>query len=86
MCCVFSPLLVGNGSVKVPLSLLGNGGNEYKRNNRKIVGRVIFSVIRVVSRKVGDWFFPELLVYYKSYFSLLHKDITSPPTVLSIGF
>jgi hypothetical protein len=27
---------------------------EYARNNRKIVGRVVFNVARVVSRKVGD--------------------------------
>jgi hypothetical protein len=29
-------------------------GNEYTRNNRRIVGRVVFNVVRVVSRKVGD--------------------------------
>jgi hypothetical protein len=51
--------LLGNGSAKLPLSLLGNGsvktlrGNEYTRN-RRIVGRVVFNVTCVVSRKVGD--------------------------------
>jgi hypothetical protein len=41
-------------------------GNEYTRNNRRIVGRVVFNVAPVVSRKVGDWFLQELLV--KIYF------------------
>jgi hypothetical protein len=36
--------------------------NEYTRNNRKIVGRLVSYAVRVVSGKVGDWFFPELLV------------------------
>jgi hypothetical protein len=57
--CVSRLSLLGNGSVKIPLSL-GNGGsklyrgNEYTRNNRSIVGRVVFNVTRVVTRKVGD--------------------------------
>jgi hypothetical protein len=58
--CLCIPLsLLGNDSVKIPISLLGNGsvecsrGNEYTRNNRRI-GRVVFDVARVVSRKVGD--------------------------------
>jgi hypothetical protein len=60
--------LLGNGSVKIPLSLLGNDSvehyraNEYTLHNRIIVGRVILNVARVVSRKVGDQFFPELPV------------------------
>jgi hypothetical protein len=29
-------------------------GNEYTRSNKIIVGRVVFNVARVVSRKVGD--------------------------------
>jgi hypothetical protein len=29
-------------------------GNEYRRNNRRIVRRVIFYAVGVVSRKVGD--------------------------------
>jgi hypothetical protein len=29
-------------------------GNEYTRNNRRIIGLVVFNVARVVSRKVGD--------------------------------
>jgi hypothetical protein len=31
-------------------------------NDRKIVGHVIFYAPHVVTSKVGDWFFPELLV------------------------
>jgi hypothetical protein len=52
--------LLDNGPVKIPLSLLGNGSvetlprNEHRRNNIRIVGRVVFSVARVVSRIVGD--------------------------------
>jgi hypothetical protein len=38
-------------------------GNEYIRDNRTIVGRVVFNVARVVSRKVGKYFFQELLVF-----------------------
>jgi hypothetical protein len=60
-CCVCISLsLLANGSVKIPLSLLGNGsvkcyhGNEYTRNNRRIVGLVVSNVARVVSRKVGN--------------------------------
>jgi hypothetical protein len=37
-------------------------GNEYTRNNRRIVGRVVFNVAHFVSRNVGDWFFPELVL------------------------
>jgi hypothetical protein len=57
--CVFLLSLLGNGSVKIPSSLLGNCSvetyrdNEYTRNNRRIVGRVVLNVARVVSRKVG---------------------------------
>jgi hypothetical protein len=32
------------------------------RNNRRIFGRIVLYPVRVVSRKVGDLFFPELLV------------------------
>jgi hypothetical protein len=34
------------------------------RNNRRIVGRIVFNVAHVVTRKVGDWLFPELLVTF----------------------
>jgi hypothetical protein len=56
--------LLGNGSVKILLSFLGNGSAEtlYTHNNRRIVRSIVFNVARVVSRKVGDYFFPELLV------------------------
>jgi hypothetical protein len=52
--------LLGNGSVIIPLSLLGYGtvkryrGNEYTSNNRIIVGLVVFYAARAVSRKPGD--------------------------------
>jgi hypothetical protein len=55
------PIIVARqllGSVKIPLSLLGNG------NSIRIVGYVVFNVVRVISRKVGDQFFPELLVLF----------------------
>jgi hypothetical protein len=44
---------------------LGRSGNEYTRNNRIIVGRVFFNVARVVPRKVGDLFCPELLIFLR---------------------
>jgi hypothetical protein len=50
-------------------------GNEHKRNNRRIVGRVVFNVARVVSRKVGDYFFPELLVYICIYFAFVFTSL-----------
>jgi hypothetical protein len=43
--CV-SRILLGNGSAKKR-----NGGNEYTRNNRRIVGRVVFSAVHVVSKE-----------------------------------
>jgi hypothetical protein len=59
--CIPPPLsFLGSGSVKIPLSLLGSGlvetlpRNEYTRNNRRIVGRIVFSVACVISREVGD--------------------------------
>jgi hypothetical protein len=61
MCLYVYPLLLlGNGSMKTPLSWLGNGsvkryrGNEYTRNSRRIVGLIVFYAVRIVSRKVGD--------------------------------
>jgi hypothetical protein len=39
--------------------------NEYTRSNRKIIGRFVYCVVRVVSRRVGEQFFPELLVVIK---------------------
>jgi hypothetical protein len=39
-------------------------GNAYTCNSKRIVGRVLFYAIRVLSRKVGDWVFPELLVVF----------------------
>jgi hypothetical protein len=61
--------LLENGYVKISLSLLGNGSvetlprDEYTSNNRRIVGRVVFNVAGIVSRKVNDWFFSGLLVF-----------------------
>jgi hypothetical protein len=56
MCISLS--LLGNDSVKIPLSLLDGSvesyrGNEYTRNDRRFVGRIVFNVALVVSRKVG---------------------------------
>jgi hypothetical protein len=44
--CVYPPIVASQ-------RLGGNRGNEYTRNNRRIVGRVVFNMARVVSRKVG---------------------------------
>jgi hypothetical protein len=33
------------------------------KNNKRIAARIIFCGIHVISRKVGDQYFPELLVY-----------------------
>jgi uncharacterized membrane protein len=52
-------------------------GNEYTRNNRRIVGRVIFYAVPVVSRKVGDWFFLELLVNLYILFVTLVINLAS---------
>jgi hypothetical protein len=56
-----NPLIIARQRLgKIPPSLLRNGsvktyrGNEYTRNDRRIVGRVVFNVARVSSRKVGD--------------------------------
>jgi hypothetical protein len=53
-------------------------GNEYRRNNR-IAGCVIFYAVRVVSRKVGDQSFPELLVAI----SFLNEQTTPPASCLA---
>jgi hypothetical protein len=49
-------------------------GKEYARNNKRIVGRITFNVASVISRKVGDYFFPELLVEIKIA-PLTHKTL-----------
>jgi hypothetical protein len=54
MCTSFS--LLGNGSVK-KLSR-----HEYTRNNRKILGHVVFNAVPVDERKMDGKFFPELFV------------------------
>jgi hypothetical protein len=59
------PLIVAKQQLGKNLSIVARqriginvtGGNEYTHNNRRIVGRVIFNVVRVESRKVGDYFF-----------------------------
>jgi hypothetical protein len=42
--------LLGNSSVKIPVSL---PGNDYTRNNKRIVVHVVFNVARDISRKVS---------------------------------
>jgi hypothetical protein len=49
--CVFVCVCV---SVYPPIVARQRLGNESTRNNRRIVGHVVFNVARVVSRKVGD--------------------------------
>jgi hypothetical protein len=48
-------------SWREPAALYWNG-LEYTCNKR-IVGRIVFHTVRVVSRKVDDQFFPEFVVY-----------------------
>jgi hypothetical protein len=45
----------------IPLSLLNNNYVRTFLRQRIIVGEVVFFGIRVVSKKVGDYFFPELI-------------------------
>jgi hypothetical protein len=56
--------LLGKNPLIVARQLLGRNATAVTntRNKRRIVGRVVFNVARVISRKVGDLFFPELLV------------------------
>jgi hypothetical protein len=49
VCLCIHPIVAKQRLGKSPLIR----GNEYTRNNRRIVGRVVFSAARVVSRKVG---------------------------------
>jgi hypothetical protein len=52
----------------IPLSMLSYGSlkrlplQQYTCNNRRIAARVISCAVRVVSKKLGYQFFPELLV------------------------
>jgi hypothetical protein len=62
--CLCIPLTVatqrlGKNSLIVARQRLGKNPPIVDR----IVGRVVFYPFRVVSRKVGDLFFPELLLY-----------------------
>jgi hypothetical protein len=64
---------------------LGYCGNEYTCNNRRIVGGVVFYLVVSYQRKVGDWFFPELLVNlhpnlkycYEIYNEITHRRYES---------
>jgi ABC-type polysaccharide/polyol phosphate export permease len=46
-----------------PLLFLGNGLVNTFLWQQKTVGGIIFYVVRVISKKVGEYFFPELLVF-----------------------
>jgi hypothetical protein len=52
--------LLGNGSVKNPLIVARKRLDRNvtavtnTHNNRRIVGRIVFNVVRVVSSKLGD--------------------------------
>jgi hypothetical protein len=62
--CV-APIVVSKGSVKcIPVLLLCKHvlAAANTNNNRRIVGRFMFYAVRVVSKKVGDSFFPELVL------------------------
>jgi hypothetical protein len=45
-------------------------GNKYTRNSRRIVGRVVFYAVRIVSKEKICYFFPELFVYYAFYLNV----------------
>jgi hypothetical protein len=47
----------------IPISLLGNNSVKTFLRQRKIIGGVVFYAVRSYQRKVGDQFFPELLVF-----------------------
>jgi hypothetical protein len=68
-------MLVSVGLSMCPLSLLGNNSVKTFPRQRRIAGGVVFYAVRVVSRKVGYQFFPELLIFYlcsRFYFWALH--------------
>jgi hypothetical protein len=65
--CVSLLSLIGNGSVKCVPSFvveqwLGKNVTAVTNTHATIVGRVVLDAVHVVSRKVGDYFFPEHLV------------------------
>jgi hypothetical protein len=46
-----------------PLSLLGNGLVNTFLWQQRTIGGIISYVVHVISKKVGEQFFPELLVF-----------------------
>jgi hypothetical protein len=46
----------------IPLSLLGNKSVKTFPRQRRIIGSVVFYAVRVVSKEIGDYFVPILLV------------------------
>jgi hypothetical protein len=62
--------LLGNGSVKKDY-----GANEYTHNNKRIVEGVVFYAVGVVSKKVGDYLLPGLLVSLFSSFPFVSLNI-----------
>jgi hypothetical protein len=38
-------------------------GNKYAHNDKRTAVHVAFYMVQVISRKVGDYFFPELLAF-----------------------
>jgi hypothetical protein len=55
---VYAPIVTRQWLVKKK----NYSGKEYTPNNRRIVGRVVFYAVGVVSRKIGDYFFAQFLV------------------------
>jgi hypothetical protein len=55
---------LGKNPIIVARQRLGRNVTAVTNTNatRRIVGYVVFNAVRVISRKVGDYFFPELLV------------------------
>jgi hypothetical protein len=50
-------VLLSNDAAKLHCS------NQYISNNKRVVTRVVFCAVRVVSNKIGRHFFLELLVF-----------------------
>jgi hypothetical protein len=58
------PLVILDHLLNVSLQLANNWGFKQKKNNRRIVGRAVFFVVRVLSKENKRLIFPEFLFSY----------------------